>query len=561
MATGFIVEVRCPTTATEGEYVSASLTVRNTGSEGIIYGYIENGPWSPGKISVKYGGVEYGPWNPGDPGLLIPSGSPVPYGDTITIDLQIKFHSPGIYSVIFEAGHQNPDETFSKDDSRVVDVDVSGPLWIDLQASPTSGYAPLAVKFIVNWEGGSPPVDFVINYGDGSPPDRADDVYGYCPIFYHTYESPGTYTASVTATDSAGSTVSDSVTITVERQVTEYNLTVSSAGNGQVRVYVNGVLRDIVRESKTFTVREDDWVSLDAEPDEGYQFDYFRVDGGTIYVNPYDFYPSHDMTVVAYFKRGPPPALSCGLTAFPTSGQAPLQVTFTCTASGGGTPYTYKIDFGDGSSDQRITTRDMAEFTHIYSKEGTYHVKMTVTDYYNQTCTKTTEINVSEAPPTELMCGLNASSTSGTAPLSVIFTCTATGGEPPYKYTMNYGDGISESKTTSQVSTSFSHTYGEQGTYKATLVVEDSAEQTCSRNIEITVQAPPPPPPPPPECEEGETKCIGPDLYICQDGQWVLKEKNSPECQAPPPAIDWTKILPIALIAVAGIVVVSELIE
>jgi len=60
-------------------------------------------------------------------------------------------------------------------------------------------------------------------------------------------------------------------------------------------------------------------------------------------------------------------------------------------------------------------------------------------------------------------------------------------------------------------------------------------------------------------CKEGETKCVGTDLYVCQGGQWVLKEKDSPECKKLP--IDWAKIIPIALIAIIALIAVSELME
>lgn len=35
---------------------------------------------------------------------------------------------------------------------------------------------------------------------------------------------------------------------------------------------------------------------------------------------------------------------------------------------------------------------------------------------------------------------------------------------------------------------------------------------------------------PPPECEGRGKKCIGPDLYTCIDGEWVLSVPNSPQC-------------------------------
>lgn len=34
-------------------------------------------------------------------------------------------------------------------------------------------------------------------------------------------------------------------------------------------------------------------------------------------------------------------------------------------------------------------------------------------------------------------------------------------------------------------------------------------------------------------CEEGQTKCVGVDLYACVDGVWQLVEANSPQCITP----------------------------
>jgi len=51
-------------------------------------------------------------------------------------------------------------------------------------------------------------------------------------------------------------------------------------------------------------------------------------------------------------------------------------------------------------------------------------------------------------------------------------------------------------------------------------------------------------PEPEPECKEGRTKCVGYDLYECVNGEWVLKKANSPVCGAPPPTFcDYDYIL------------------
>ncbi len=66
-------------------------------------------------------------------------------------------------------------------------------------------------------------------------------------------------------------------------------------------------------------------------------------------------------------------------SAEPTSGQAPLDVTFTCSASDpdGHIPQ-YKWDFdGDGSVDQTTTDNTI---THTYNNAGTYNATVTVVD-------------------------------------------------------------------------------------------------------------------------------------------------------------------------------------
>ena len=73
-----------------------------------------------------------------------------------------------------------------------------------------------------------------------------------------------------------------------------------------------------------------------------------------------------------------PPIIN-SFTADPTSGNAPLDVTLTCTAHDpDGSVVSYQWDFdGDGTADQ--TTTD-GSVTYTYSEAGTYQAKVTVVD-------------------------------------------------------------------------------------------------------------------------------------------------------------------------------------
>ncbi|MBD3209161.1 PKD domain-containing protein [Candidatus Woesearchaeota archaeon] len=62
------------------------------------------------------------------------------------------------------------------------------------------------------------------------------------------------------------------------------------------------------------------------------------------------------------------------VTAEPTDGEAPLEVSFTCTAVGGDAPISYAWAFGDD------TTSDEQNTTHTYTEPGAYTAMCTATD-------------------------------------------------------------------------------------------------------------------------------------------------------------------------------------
>ncbi len=75
--------------------------------------------------------------------------------------------------------------------------------------------------------------------------------------------------------------------------------------------------------------------------------------------------------------QAPAPAeeLYVDLEGDPDEGPPPLSVKWTSTVEDGTEPYTYKWDFGDGT-----TVVNDANPTHVFAKEGEFTATLTVTD-------------------------------------------------------------------------------------------------------------------------------------------------------------------------------------
>jgi PKD repeat protein len=97
-----------------------------------------------------------------------------------------------------------------------------------------------------------------------------------------------------------------------------------------------------------------------------------------------------------------------------------------------------------------------------------------------------TIIPAPEEESTDLLtAGIISNSTEGFAPATFEFEANITGGDEPYTYLWNFGDGSEESDE--QI---VEHTFEEAGIYNVTLAVTDTDNQDASNSIEITVEEP-----------------------------------------------------------------------
>src|SRR3989441_7764196 len=125
-----------------------------------------------------------------------------------------------------------------------------------------------------------------------------------------------------------------------------------------------------------------------------------------------------------------PPPLSAAISASPSSPQIGQTVTFTVSATGGTTPYSYAISFGDGATG---TGRSP---THAYSTAGSYTVTVTVTDSASPQVRSLATITVyvqALLPPALALPG-NRTGISGSW---INFTVTATSPNPARTVTLS----------------------------------------------------------------------------------------------------------------------------
>lgn len=162
-------------------------------------------------------------------------------------------------------------------------------------------------------------------------------------------------------------------------------------------------------------------------------------------------------------------------SASPTSGAAPLAVTFTNQSTGTITSYAWS--FGDGG------TSTAQNPSHTFTTPGVYTVTLTVTGPGgSNTQTRASYITVNHPPP---VANFTGNPTSGLAPLTVQFTDASTGTITSRSW--NFGDG---GTSTAQ---NPSRTFTTPGVYTVTLnVTGPGGSNTKARTGYITVTHPPP---------------------------------------------------------------------
>lgn len=304
-------------------------------------------------------------------------------------------------------------------------------------------------------------VSYSWNFGDGST------ATGVNPT--HTYLVDGTFNVTLTVTDDAGDTGTDTATATI------------GLGNQPPVANANGPYTGTVNVALTFdgtasndpdgTIVSYSWDFGDGNTGTGATPSHIYTAANTYNVtltvtdnaNATDSV-STTASIVPVVVNQPPVADANG----PYTGTVNSPLTFDGTASNDpdGTIVAYSWDFGDGNTGTGATP------THAYGANGNYTVTLTVTDNQGATGTATTTASIGAVnqPPVSDPNGPY----SGTVGMTVTFSGTGSTDADGtiVSYTWDFGDG------TTGTGASINHIYTTGGTFNVSLTVTDDAGDT-----------------------------------------------------------------------------------
>ncbi len=193
------------------------------------------------------------------------------------------------------------------------------------------------------------------------------------------------------------------------------------------------------------------------------------------------------VTITTYTPPPPNESPTCSISANPTSGYGPLDVTFSLSASDtDGSIDSWELDIdNDGSADYSGSGNPPATKSHTYQNVGEYTAQLTVTDDDGATESDTTTITVNETPNQAPTASFDYSPTNPTANTTITFTDTSTDTDGTIENcTWNFGDGTTGYGQTTN------HTYTVPGTYNVTLTVTDDDGDTDSYIKSVEIKAP-----------------------------------------------------------------------
>lgn len=349
------------------------------------------------------------------------SGGAIPYswswdfggdGSSILQNPTHTFNTQGTYVCVLTVT-----DACSTTDTDSVTITVNPALSCDANG-PYSGTICNAVQFTGTATGGHPGYSWDWDFGDGSPHSSEQNPS-------HLYASDGSYTATLTVTDSQLDTAVDTAAVSISTS------SVAAEAGGPY----SGTTCNPISFSGGVT---------GGCPPYSYSWDFGDGSGTSTLQNPTYQYTgdgSYTATFIVTDDKGGSDTDTAsvsistpGLVASadgPDNGCTGESVSFTGSATGGCTPYSWSWGFGDGG------TSSQQNPSHTYSSPGVYTVTLTVTDDASNTDADSFTITIAD-------CLLDVDAHGpyyGDVGESIQFTGSVSGGTAPYYYQWDFGDG------------------------------------------------------------------------------------------------------------------------
>jgi PKD repeat protein len=158
-------------------------------------------------------------------------------------------------------------------------------------------------------------------------------------------------------------------------------------------------------------------------------------------------------------------------------------------------PYTYTIDYQDGTSTTTMSSADPLALSHTFAATGTYDVEIAVWNCdMTEAVTDTVQVVISEQTVVECVAVSDVALTLETTgdiytDTEVQFSADITpdNADKPYTYTIDYQDGTSTTTTSSDDPLALRHTFAATGTYDVEIAVWN-CEMTEAEAMTATVQ-------------------------------------------------------------------------
>jgi len=386
------------------------------------------------------------------------------FGDGSISTSQNPIHTytaEGTYTVTFIATNTAGSDTLTKIGYITVTKASAVPV-ASFVTNITSGSVPLSVQFLDS--SNNTPIAWVWSFGDGGSSTISNPV--------HTYTTAGTFTVTLTATNSAGSNTISQADYITANMVTDAPapLFKSTVTSGYAPLNVQFV------DASSNSPNAWTWSFGDGSTSSLQNPTHTYTTAGTYTVTLTATNPAGSNTVsqtnyITVLAAVPVSSFSANVT----SGTKPLIVQFTDTSTN--TPTGWYWTFGDGG----VSTSQNP--VHTFDSLGTYAVSLGVSNTAgSNTTTMPGYITVTNSA-TSPITSFTADIQSGTAPLTVQFTDTS--GNSPTGWQWSFGDGSQSTEENP------AYTYTTAGTYAVSLTaVNAGGHNTSTIPGFITVFAP-----------------------------------------------------------------------